>query len=88
MKMIIAILRDADNDPVSHALTSANFRVTTIASTGGFLHRGQTTLLIGTDDERVAPALDLIKSNCSPAADPEEKRGVIFVLKVDDYLRF
>ena len=88
MKMIIAILRDADNDPVSHALTSANFRVTTIASTGGFLHRGQTTLLIGTDDDQVTTALNLIKQNCSPATEPDQKRGIIFVLKVDDYIHF
>ena len=88
MKMIIAILRDADNDPVSHALTSANFRVTAIASTGGFLHRGQTTLLIGTEDEQVITALNLIKQNCSPATEPDQKRGIIFVLKVDDYIHF
>ncbi len=88
MKMIIAILRDADNDPVSHALTSSNFRVTAIASTGGFLHRGQTTLLVGTDDDQVTTALDLIKSSCSPATEPDQKRGIIFVLKVDDYIHF
>ncbi len=88
MKMIIAILRDADNDPVAHALTSANFRVTAIASTGGFLHRGQTTLLVGTDDDQVTTALDLIKSSCSPATEPDQKRGIIFVLKVDDYIHF
>ncbi len=88
MKMIIAILRDADNDPVSHALTSANFRVTAIASTGGFLHRGQTTLLVGTEDEQVTSALNLIKASCSPATEPDQKRGIIFVLKVDDYIHF
>ena len=35
MKMIIAIVRDRDADPVSHALTSKDFRVTLTASTGG-----------------------------------------------------
>ncbi len=88
MKMIIAILRDADNDPVSHALTTANFRVTTIASTGGLLHRGQTTLLVGTEDDQVTSALSLIKQNCSPATEPDQKRGIIFVLNVDEYIHF
>ena len=37
MKMIIAIIQDQDTDPVSKALTSMKFRVTQIASTGGFL---------------------------------------------------
>ena len=88
MKMIIAILHDADNDPVSHALTSANFRVTTIASTGGFLHRGQTTLLVGTEDEQVKSAVDIIKNACAAPTDPGQKRGIIFVLNVDQYVHF
>jgi uncharacterized protein YaaQ len=88
MKMIIAILRDVDNDPVSHALTSANFRVTTIASTGGFLRRGQTTLLIGTEDDQIDNALSIVKASCTPPSEPGQKRGTIFVLKVDDYTHF
>jgi uncharacterized protein YaaQ len=88
MKMIIAILRDIDNDAVSHALTSANFRVTTIASTGGFLRHGQITLLIGTQDEQVDTATKIIKANCSNPVEPDQKRGIIFVLKVDEYTHF
>ncbi|HVP20776.1 MAG TPA: cyclic-di-AMP receptor [Anaerolineaceae bacterium] len=88
MKMIIAILRDADNDPVSHALTSANFRVTTIASTGGFLKRGQTTLFVGTEDDQVDSVVAIVKKNCAPATEPSQKRGIIFVLNVDEYVHF
>jgi uncharacterized protein YaaQ len=88
MKMIIAILRDVDSDPVSHALTSASYRVTVIASTGGFLRRGNTTLLIGTEDEKVETALDLIRKSCSAPSDPNMKRATIFVLKVDQYTHF
>jgi uncharacterized protein YaaQ len=44
MKMIVAILRDEDSDHVSHALVQSDFRVTRIASTGGFFRRGSTTL--------------------------------------------
>ncbi len=36
MKLIIAIIQDADNDRVSAALTDEKYRVTFIASTGGF----------------------------------------------------
>ncbi len=88
MKMIIAILRDVDSDPVSHALTSASYRVTVIASTGGFLRRGNTTLLIGTEDEKVEKALEIIRQSCTPAAEPGAKRATIFVLKVDQYTHF
>ena len=53
MKMIIAIIRDADSDLVTQALTAGNFRVTRIASTGGFLRRGVTTLLLGVEEGQV-----------------------------------
>ena len=62
--------------------------MTTIASTGGFLRRGQTTLLIGAEDDQVEPAVKIIKQNCSPTPDPEQKRGIIFVLNVDQYVHF
>jgi uncharacterized protein YaaQ len=88
MKMIIAILRDVDSDPVSHSLTSASYRVTVIASTGGFLRRGNTTLLIGTEDEKVEKALEIIRQSCTPPSNPGDKRATIFVLKVDQYTHF
>ena len=55
---------DADrNESVSRALTAEDYRVTLIASTGGFLRRGQSTLLIGVEDERVNHALEIIRDN-------------------------
>ncbi len=88
MKLIIAIVRDTDSDLVSRALTSHNFRVTGVASTGGFLRRGKTTLLIGLEDDQVDQALQVIRSSVTPAADTSEKRAVIFVLKVDHFDHF
>jgi uncharacterized protein YaaQ len=88
MKLIIAIIRDNDNDPVSHALTSASYRVTCIASTGGFLRKGMSTLLIGVDDDQVQHALEIVKSACGPVTEPDQKRGTIFVLNVYQYHQF
>lgn len=85
MKLIIAIIRDSDNEPVSRALTSSDYRVTCVASTGGFLRRGSSTLLIGVEDERVEKALEIIRETCAPPTDPNIKRATIFVLKVDQY---
>ncbi len=85
MKLIIAIIRDSDNEPVSRALTSANFRVTCIASTGGFLRRGMSTLLIGLDDEQVDQAMTIIRETCAPSTEPNVKKATVFVLKVDQY---
>ena len=85
MKLIIAIIRDSDNEPVTRALTSADFRVTCIASTGGFLRRGYSTLLIGLEDDQVDRALTLIRETCAPSTEPNIKRATVFVLKVDQY---
>jgi uncharacterized protein YaaQ len=85
MKLIIAIIKDEDNDSVSRALTKNKFRVTFIASTGGFLRSGRSTLLIGVDDKQVETALDVIRKNCKKHDSAEEKRATIFVLKVDQF---
>lgn len=85
MKLIIAIIRDSDNEPVSRALTSADFRVTCVASTGGFLRRGMSTLLIGLEDEQVEKALGIIRETCTPSTEPNIKKATVFVLKVDQY---
>ncbi len=88
MKLIIAILRDIDHDAVSQALTSAGFRVTLIASTGGFWRRGNTTLLIGCEDEQVEHAIELVRQNVSTDAEPGTRHATIFVIKVDHYVHF
>ena len=87
MKMIIAIVQDNDTEPVSKALTTMKFRVTQIASTGGFLRRGSSTLLIGLDDDQVEQALQIIRDTCSIAADPNQKRATIFVLNVAKHIQ-
>lgn len=88
MKLITAIIRDRDTDPVSRALTSLDFRVTHIASTGGFLRRGNSTLFIGTDDDKVEQALEIIRANLEPADDPDQKRATIFVINVNQFIHF
>lgn len=85
MKMIIAIIRDNDNDSVSQGLITSGFRVTRIASTGGFLRRGSTTLIIGVADDKVDEAIQVIKDHTLPSEDPNTKRATLFVLNVEHY---
>lgn len=84
-RLIIALLRDADGEEVLRALLDANYRVTRIASTGGFMRRGNSTLLIGVKKERVETAVQLIRDHSAPAIDPGLKRATVFVLKVDQF---
>ena len=82
MKMILAIIRDEDNEMVSKGLVDAGFRVTRIASTGGFLRRGSSTLMIGVEDEKVDEAIQILKDNTTPTEEPGTKRVTLFVLNV------
>ena len=88
MKLIIAIVRDRDADPVSRALTSKDFRVTLIASTGGFLRRGNSSLFVGVEEEKVNEAIEVIRTNLEPPDNPDQKRATIFVINVHQFTHF
>lgn len=60
MKLILAIVSNDDSGAVSSALTKDNFQVTRLATTGGFLRAGNTTLIVGCEDDKVDKAIDLI----------------------------
>lgn len=64
MKLVIAVVQDKDSNRLSNALIKAGFRATKLASTGGFLRAGNTTFMIGVEDERVQEVMQVIKSNC------------------------
>lgn len=63
MKLIICIVQDQDSANLIQDLTDNNFRVTKLSSTGGFLKAGNTTLLIGVEDDEVEAVIDVIKEN-------------------------
>ena len=60
MKLIIAIMSNDDSPTVSSALTKENYAVTGLATTGGFLRAGNTTLLVGGEDNLVDHAIEVI----------------------------
>jgi uncharacterized protein YaaQ len=87
MKLIIAIIRDESSDEILQALIQDDFRVTRIASTGGFLRRGMTTLMIGVDDDKVDQAFHLIGDICKDTYSPNTRCATLFVLNVDQFLQ-
>ncbi len=85
MKLIIAILHHTDGEEILKTLVEERYRVTRIASSGGFLRRGNATLLIGLEAERVAAAMQLIREHTGPPVDPGLKRATLFVLNVERF---
>ena len=64
MKLIITVVQDQDADRLIDALMDRGFRTTKLASTGGFLKAGNTTILMGVDEDQVDAATDIIKETC------------------------
>ena len=60
MKLILAIVSNDDSSSVSSALTKANYQITRLATTGGFLRAGNTTMIVGCEDDQVEKAIELI----------------------------
>ncbi len=60
MKLILAIVSNDDSQNVTTVLTKANYSVTRLATTGGFLKAGNTTIIVGTEDENVEHVIELI----------------------------
>jgi len=87
MKMMIVILNDQDVDAVISRLVEKEFRVTRVASTGGFLRRGNTTLLLGVQEDRVDEAAVIIRSNCEEHLDSDGCRAMVFVLDVAKHIQ-
>ena len=63
MKLILAIVSGDDSQKVSKALTKGGFFVTKLATTGGFLAAGNTTFIVGTEDEKVPEVIEIISAN-------------------------
>jgi len=64
MKLIIAIVQDEDSLSLIDIITDEGYRVTKLATTGGFLKSGNTTLMIGVDENNVDQVLSKIEEVC------------------------
>ncbi len=61
MKLVIAIINSDDHNAVQKGLTHGGYFVTKLSTTGGFLKKGNTTFLIGTNDDKVDDVISIIK---------------------------
>ena len=65
MKLIVAIVHDEDVGELIEELTKESYRVTKLSTTGGFLRMGNTTLLIGIEDDQLDNVIEIIKEKCA-----------------------
>lgn len=60
MKLLIAIVNNDDSTAVQQEITRAGFYSTKLATSGGFLRAGNSTFLIGVEDEKVDGLIEII----------------------------
>ena len=80
MKLLVFVTQDSAADPTIDALVEPGFRVTRLASTGGFLRKGNTTLLVGVEEANVERVIAIVRRT-APGA-------LMIALDLDRYERF
>ena len=89
MKLLLSILDDRSAGRVAQALVARRYGVTRMNTVGGFLRRGNVTLLVGVDDAEVDQALAVMRGAYLPvgASGAEAPLGPVFVLAVAEATR-
>ena len=64
LKLLIIIASDADADRLMKQLIEQGYPATKVSSTGGFLHRGNATILSGVDAGEVEQVLAMVRTEC------------------------
>lgn len=85
MKLLLIILGDVEAEAAVKKLVEAGFRVTRLASTGGFLRRGNATLMMGVEEAKVEQALGILRAELPAPVTAGVRRATIFVLNVVRY---
>ena len=60
-KLVLAVLQGSDSDNTIRNLNERGFMVTVLSSTGGFLKKKSTTVMIGVEEDRLEEALDVLQ---------------------------
>src|SRR5687768_8590678 len=65
-KLLMIIVSANDGERLMQALVQRGLNATRIGSAGGFLRRGNVTILTGVAADQVDGAIDLIRRTCPP----------------------
>ncbi len=89
MKLILAIIQDHIVQDVLSELSENKVRATKLSSTGGFFRKGNTTILIGIEDEKVDRVKEMILniSKNKETIDDKTANTVMFVLNMNQLIR-
>lgn len=63
-KLVVIIASNTDADRLMHELVARDIQATKVASSGGFLRRGNTTILTGVPDDQVDEVMAIVRHEC------------------------
>ena len=63
-RLCVIIAADTDADRLMAELVASGFQATKVASSGGFLRRGNATILTGVPEDRVEAVIALVRHEC------------------------
>ena len=63
-KLLLAVVQDEDAVALSDAVVARGYRVTRMNTVGGFLRRGNATMLFGVEERQVPELLSIIRHTC------------------------
>lgn len=61
---MLAVVQERDAGKLMDALTGAQYQATMLASTGGFLREGNSTILIGIEESQIEEVLEIVRRTC------------------------
>lgn len=70
MKLVVAVVQDYDIDRLLTEIVAAGLRATRLASTGGFLRSGNTTVFLGVPDAQLDRCLAIVRRCCQARVEP------------------
>lgn len=92
MKLVWAIVQNEDAARAVNVLVEKKHQVTRINTVGGFLRRGNVTLLVGVEAEQVDDVIATLRETCrarGPASDmpAPRARAVVMVIDASSFIR-
>ena len=64
LKLVIIIASDSDAEKLTRKLVEQGYPATKVSSTGGFLHKGNATILSGVEANAVDGIVSMVRSEC------------------------
>jgi uncharacterized protein YaaQ len=64
LKLVVMIVSDVDADRLVKRLVERGYPATKLGGTGGFLHRGNVTILSGVEAAEVEPLIGIVRAEC------------------------